>query len=317
MGALRITLSEYSSHDKISFADATRRSLSNQPLYVSVREAREESKRQEFVTKENEKRKTKEQNICIRGLAESDDDNPLVKEICDELGDSPRLVETKKIDDKRKDKDDAVFHSGPRHLIVKLETVKNKLEILRSASKRRSSGKFRNVYINQDLTALEAKELFEMRKECEARNEKISSDDDKWIIFRGSLSQRSRLPALRRLLPRPKISTADSRNSEPSFLCFNTRSLISESRRKSMANFMTSKQIDIACFTETWLFKDMTDPELFLPDYSLITSDRISSDRGTSLHGGVLIAIKGTIQCTPIDTTAWRGTFAAATVEGN
>ena len=78
---------------------------------------------------------------------------------------------------------------------------------------------------------------------------------------------------------------------------------------------MTSKQIDIACFTETWLFEDMTDPELFLPDYSLIRSHRISSDRGTSLHGGVLIAIKGTIQCTPIDTTAWRGTFAAATVE--
>ena len=82
-----------------------------------------------------------------------------------------------------------------------------------------------------------------------------------------------------------------------------------------MANIMTSKQIDIACFTETWLFEDMTDPELFLPDYSLIRSDRISSDRGTSLHGGVLIAIKGTIQCPPIDTTAWRGTFAAATVE--
>ena len=82
-----------------------------------------------------------------------------------------------------------------------------------------------------------------------------------------------------------------------------------------MANFMTSKQIDIACFTETWLFEDMTDPELFLPDYSLIRSDRISSDCGTSLHGGVLIAIKRTIQCTPIDTTAWRGNFAAATVE--
>ena len=82
-----------------------------------------------------------------------------------------------------------------------------------------------------------------------------------------------------------------------------------------MPIFMTSKQIDIACFTETWLFEDMTDPEIFLPDYSLKRSDRISSDRGTSLHGGVLIAIKGTIQCTPIDTTAWRGTFAAATVE--
>ena len=198
MGALRQTLSEYSSHHKTSFADATRRSLFNQPLYVSVREAREESKRQEFVAKENEERKAKEQNVCIRGLAESDDDNALVKEICDDLGVSPRLVETRWIDIKRKDKDDAVFHSGPRHLIVKLETVKNKLEILRSASKLRSSEKFRNVYINRDLTALEAKELFEMRKECKARNEKISSDDDKWIIFRGSLSQRSRLPALRR-----------------------------------------------------------------------------------------------------------------------
>ena len=82
-----------------------------------------------------------------------------------------------------------------------------------------------------------------------------------------------------------------------------------------MASFMTSKQIDFACFTQTWLSEDMTDPELFLPDYNLIRSDRISSDRGTSLHGGVFIAIKGTIQCTPIDTTAWRGTFAAATVE--
>ena len=134
----------------------------------------------------------------MRGLAEFDDDNDLVKEICDELGVSPRLVETRRIDVKRKDKDDAVFHSDPRHLIVKLETVKKKLEILRSASKLRSSEKFRNVYKNRDLTALEAKELFEMRKECKARNEKISSDDDKWIIFRGSLSQRRRLPALRR-----------------------------------------------------------------------------------------------------------------------
>ena len=196
-GALRQTLSEYSSHDKTSFADATRRSLSNQPLYVSIREAREESKRQEFVAKENEKRKAKEQNICIGGLAESDDDNALVKEICDELGVSPRLVETRRLDVKRKDKDDAVFHRGPRH-IVKSETVKKKLEILRSASKLRSLEKFRNVYINRDLTALEAKKLFEMRKECKARNDKISSDDDKWIIFRGSPSQRSRLPALRR-----------------------------------------------------------------------------------------------------------------------
>ena len=172
--------------------------FSNQPLYVSVREAKEESKRQDFVVKKNEQRKGKEQNICIRGLAESDDDNALVKGICDELGDSPWLVETRRIDIKRKDMDDAVFHSRARHLIVKLETVKNKLEILRSASELRSSEKFRNVYINRDLTALEVKELFEMRKECKARYEKISSDDDKWIIFRGSLSQRSRLSALRR-----------------------------------------------------------------------------------------------------------------------
>ena len=176
MGALRQTLSEYSSHDKTSFADATRRYLSNQPLYVPVREAREESKRQQFVAKENEKRKAKDQIICIRGLAESDDDNASVKELWDELGVSPRLVETRRIDVKRKDEDDAVFHSGPRHLIVKLKTVKNKLEILRSASKLRSSVKFRNVYINRDLTAVEAKELFEMRKECKARNENFSSD---------------------------------------------------------------------------------------------------------------------------------------------
>ena len=96
MGALWQTLSEDSSHNKTSFADATRRSLSNQPLYVSVREARKESNRQESVAKEDEKWKAKEQNICITGLAESDDDNALVKEICDELGGFPSACWDKK-----------------------------------------------------------------------------------------------------------------------------------------------------------------------------------------------------------------------------
>ena len=62
-------------------------------------------------------------------------------------------------------------------------------------------------------------------------------------------------------------------------------------RRSKLANAIALTQYNIICLCETWLSEDINDSELLLSDYSIFRSDR-ERQRGSNMHGGVLIAIR-------------------------
>ena len=73
-------------------------------------------------------------------------------------------------------------------------------------------------------------------------------------------------------------------------------SLYKSERRKCLSNFMLLNNFDVICICETWLTTDVNDSELFLANYTIFRSDRVSKLGATS-HGGTMICVK--------DSTNW------------
>ena len=77
----------------------------------------------------------------------------------------------------------------PKHLVVTLETTKNRAELLRASQKLKGTS-YDRVYIDPDYTPVEAKELFDLRAECRRRNDSLSSPNDRWVVFRRQNKQK-------------------------------------------------------------------------------------------------------------------------------
>ena len=65
-------------------------------------------------------------------------------------------------------------------------------------------------------------------------------------------------------------------------------------RRQTFSNYLLSKNYDNICIAETWLTKEISENELFLPQYQCFLSNRKSSRKTTS-HGGTMICVRRTI----------------------
>jgi hypothetical protein len=66
-------------------------------------------------------------------------------------------------------------------------------------------------------------------------------------------------------------------------------------------NSICSSNIDIIGLTETWLSGDICTCELFPGSYSVLRSDRNFSACGVSKGGGVLLAVKSHLNCSPLN----------------
>lgn len=78
----------------------------------------------------------------------------------------------------------------------------------------------------------------------------------------------------------------------------NIRSLLP--KRDELSSYLDDSDADILILTETWLYPDVTNEELF-PDkhnYNIYRRDRVDR-RG----GGVLIAVTKTVSSVPLDIT--------------
>ena len=103
---------------------------------------------------------------------------------------------------------------------------------------------------------------------------------------------------------------------EINIFLINVRSLIDESRRRNLSNFVAKNSIDILFLTETWLTEDFKDAELYINGYTLHRSDRPPTKSGSSAHGGVLIAVINKFTFTPL--VSFTGCLASGTVsDGN
>ena len=74
----------------------------------------------------------------------------------------------------------------------------------------------------------------------------------------------------------------------------NVRSILQLNRRMTFANAIATNDYDILCISEIWLVQEVLDGALFLLEYNLYRSHRVSDSLSTN-HGGVIIAIRGLI----------------------
>ena len=74
------------------------------------------------------------------------------------------------------------------------------------------------------------------------------------------------------------------------FGLINAQNLLSYTRRTS-SNAVIFSAHDVYIATETWLTDQITNLELYLPNYNIFRADRKTVGE-TSSHGGILIATK-------------------------
>ena len=77
-------------------------------------------------------------------------------------------------------------------------------------------------------------------------------------------------------------------------LLYKIRSLYKMDRRQKFANYLLTKDFDFVCLAETWLTDEVSEGEIFLPQYQCFYSNRKTS-RLTTSHGGTMICVKKTL----------------------
>ena len=121
----------------------------------------------------------KEKNIIIFGLppqSGTDGDKSAVKKIFDKIEytanmDSVKLIRFKGKNDK------------PGPILVELETVAIKNQVLKSARKLRGINEYENVYINPDLTESEAALEKSLRNDRNKKNEELPNVDENGLRY--------------------------------------------------------------------------------------------------------------------------------------
>ena len=77
-------------------------------------------------------------------------------------------------------------------------------------------------------------------------------------------------------------------------LLYEIRSLYKVDRRQKFANYLLTKDFDFICLAETWLTDEVSEGEIFLPQYQCYYSNGKTS-RLTTSHGGTMICVKRTL----------------------
>jgi hypothetical protein len=136
-------------------------------------------------------------NIKVSGLPEAqvnDGDNRSEKqdfiEMCnDVLGISLTVEKTHRVG-----RTPAVNDTKPRSMIVTFNNAQHRRLLLQKAHLLKNSARFGNVFIGPDLTRMQEKEAFEMRKACRTRNAALCNVDKEYnpfVVFKGKLLRRS------------------------------------------------------------------------------------------------------------------------------
>ena len=143
---------------------------------------------------EFENRSFRRNNLIIRGVEEKDDgaleerrlhDEATVQDVFLDIGiTDAEPVECRRIGKKR---------NGPRMLKVKLGDVEEKMTILRKSKNLRNSSKYKDVYINPDLTPLQQDQEKKLRSELKERKQR----GEDVILYRGRVHTLSDLQDFR------------------------------------------------------------------------------------------------------------------------
>ena len=170
--------------------------------------------------------------------------------------------------------------SSPRSILFTVQTPWDKRQILLSAPKFKLYGK--QVFISPDLSVAEA------------------TLESQAILKRKELPE-SGVPANKLKLRSLKLYMQISEkweevplylsHSSLKLIVYNVRSLLNLDRRLSFSNAIIIDQLEIIVLTETWLYEQIEDCELFLSSYRVHRAEKTCTN-GISKHGGVLIAVK-------------------------
>ena len=142
---------------------------------------------------ENNDKKGRECNFVVAGIDEEKEDAD--KEIEDMLAFLDVTVEVSGIRRMGKDKQDG----KTRPVWVRVDSKKERNAVLEKAKKLRDDDRWKNVYINRDMTEAERKEAYNLRVELRARREEERRENGtrRFVIHRGQVirKENAREPA--------------------------------------------------------------------------------------------------------------------------
>ena len=138
--------------------------------------------------RENNDKKGREGNIVIANIDEEKDET---KEVEDLLKYLDVTVEVNGIRRLGKEKQEG----KNRQVWVKLSGKTERNEVLENANKMRNDDRWRDVYINRDMTEEERKDAYNLRVELRKRRqeEEAKSGSTKFVIYRGKVIKKGNL----------------------------------------------------------------------------------------------------------------------------
>ena len=121
--------------------------------------------------KELELREHKSRNIIVKGLEEADNEDSEMCRIESLLSDLGTELKRDNIErtfriKKKSENDNDDYKNYNRPVIVRFKTVDDKDAVLKNSRNAMNFPKYKNVYINRDLTQMESEELFNLRQKA-------------------------------------------------------------------------------------------------------------------------------------------------------
>ena len=170
-----------------------------------------------------------------------------------------------------------------------------KKNILRQATKLRTSATWKKVYVSPDLTLKEQEQNKKLRGEL--RRHKNAGEKDIFIKSGKIVLCNPHTP---KVANKPSSETTTDTNSwldtSLTVMYWNARSLVNQ--LSYFQSFILANHFDIVAITETWPHNNIFNNEILPSGYSIYRNDRCSKG------GGILLAIKNDFTCKVLPTPA-------------
>ena len=138
---------------------------------------------------ENNDKKGREQNIVITNINEDKDANQEVEDLLTHLDVTVEVQAIRRMGKERKP-------NKTRSVWVKLSSKKERNTVLENAKKLAGVNRWKEVYVNKDMTETEQKEAYELRKELRERRREEGAErgQSKYVIHKGRVVEKKEQP---------------------------------------------------------------------------------------------------------------------------
>lgn len=135
---------------------------------------------------ENNDKKGRESNLVVAGIDEEKDATKEIEDLLSYLNVTVEVDGIRRMGKERKE-------GKHRQVWVKLASKNERNSVLEKANKLRNENRWKNIYINKDMTEAERKEAYDLRVELRRRRqaEEETGGNGKFAIFRGKVIKKA------------------------------------------------------------------------------------------------------------------------------